>query len=306
MHRGSQLLSPVRTQPQLRAAILLAGRLGQNPFAAGVRRSVLELPLGNGRTVFDVWAERLAEIAGATDSGSITVQIAVDRDGVPPRIPAAGLRPGVRFEVVQDLAELRGTAGVVRDLTQHLGDSDLVLVGMANQVQFASQANAVADLAASGEGVVLVPHGAGDLASAFVLRRSRLAGIPDIGFVDLKEQAISSAPDDERLRVARLPRGAAMPLRTLEEYIAALRAIHAPAAADGSVHEAPAQFLESWQPRFAVVEDGAEVAAGAVLQDCVVLSGGRVGPRAVVARSVVCPGARVREGQVVVDKLVDA
>ena len=306
MPTRTELRAPDMTSTDQLTVILLAGRVGQNPFADGIGRSVLDMPVARGRRVLDVWAERCAALAEQSGGAGLVVRIAVDQDGAAPDVAIPPSGGGVQFQVVRDVAEYRGTAGVVKDLTRDLKDSDLVLVASANQVQREPFGRFLPDLIAAGEGVSMVPHGASELAGAFLLRRSRLRGVPDVGFVDLKEQAIPDAVGSGPLRVSRRPRGSSLPVRTLDEYVAALRAMHAPGGFEDAGAGPEDPFAESWQPRFSIVEEGADVASDAVLQDSVVLAGGRVESGAVVARAVVCPGGVVRRGQTVAETVVVA
>jgi NDP-sugar pyrophosphorylase family protein len=126
--------------------------------------------------------------------------------------------------------------------------------------------------------------------------------VAEVGFVDLKEQAIHGARGHGPLHAVHREPGASLPIRTLEEYIDALRAIHAVAPAGGTRSADP--FAETWEPAFAIVEPGAQVGDGAFLQDSVVLSGAVVGRGAILARSLVCSGAVVPAGACVVDRIV--
>lgn len=306
MPTRTELIAREMTSRDVLTVILLAGRVGQNPLAEGIQRSALDLPVARGRRILDVWAERFAELSETEGFPGLVVRIAVDQDGAAPLLPAPSAEARVRFEVVRDAAEYRGTAGVVKDLTRDLDDADRILVASANQIQLEPLGAVVADLLAAGEGVSMVPRGASELAGAFLLRRERLRAVPDVGFVDLKEQAIPDAVGAGHLVVSRRPRGSSLPVRTLDEYVAALRWLHAPGGPAASLAEPENPFAESWQPRFAIVEEGADVAESAVLQDTVVLAGGRVEPDAVVARAVVCPGGFVRRGETIVETVVRA
>jgi NDP-sugar pyrophosphorylase family protein len=86
-------------------------------------------------------------------------------------------------------------------------------------------------------------------------------------------------------------------MRTLGEYVRALRALHAGLEADDPLEE-------TWRPAFRIVEHGAEVAPDAVVHDSVVFAGGRVESGAVVVRSVVGPGGAVGARRRVVDRVV--
>jgi len=289
----------------LRAVILLAGSVARNPFGDGLKRPPLDLPVDDVRTVFDLWREHLERLSDDLGISTLDVLVAIDRESAAPRaIDAAGRR--VKFEVVRDSAEYRGTAGVARDLTRNFRDTDRVLVATASQIQREPLSDVFRSLSDDAEAVSVVPHGASEHAGAFLLRCDRLRDVSEVGFVDLKEQAIPSARHRTSLRVSLRPRGSALPIRTREEYLHALRTCHADGAWRGVEPARESALTESWRPEFSIVEPGADVAADAVLQDSVVLAGGRVERGAVVARSVVCPGATVRAKKCVVDALVVA
>jgi len=288
----------------LRAVILLAGSVTRSPFGDGVQRPTLDLPVDRDRTVFDVWREQLERFAAELGSATMSVLVAIDRDSALPRMSGVTSSKGVTFEVVRDSTEYRGTAGVARDLTRDFRADDRVLVATGSQIQREPLGDAFRAIGLGEEAVSVSQYGASEHAGLFLLRCDRLRDVSDVGFVDLKEQAIPSARHQAPLRVARRPRGSALPIRTREEYLRALRTIHADGPWRGAESSRDNPFAETWRSEFSVVEAGAEVAPDAVLQDSVVLAGGRVEQGAVVARSVVCPGGVVRARKCVVDALV--
>ncbi len=304
MTMQSQLVSLSTVTQDLRVVVLLAGRVGSSAFGDGAQRSVLDLPVDSQRTVLDVWTEQLGRLALAAGSPRLPVRIALDHAGVPPTIHPGGWSRRLDVQVVRDAAEYRGTAGVVRDVTGDLAPDDRLLVVNASQLQREPVADILAALMSMDEGVSLVPHGAGDLAGMFLLRRDRLSSVPEVGFVDLKEQTIPSTAQRAPLGISRRGRGTSLPIRTRAEYIEALRVSLAPERGGRAVSTTDNPFAEAWAPSFAIVEDGADVAADAVLQDSVVLRGARVESGAVVARTVVCPGGVVRRGSVAIDATV--
>jgi hypothetical protein len=295
------------TSGDVRSVILLAGQVGRNPFADNIGRSILDLPIEAGRSVLDLWLERLRAFVGAEGLSRLEVVVSVDANGHLPTVrehleEGPGVGGHVVVEVVRDPSDYRGTAGVVRDLTKGYRDEDWILVGAANQVLREPLEDLFEALAARGESVSLSVSSGSDLAGLFLLRCARLRDVPDVGFVDLKEQAIpggsrSHAP----LAAVRRPAGSTLPVRTLPEYIRALRVLHGEGR-DGSAREDP--FAETWKPVFSIAEEGAQVASGATLLDSVVLSGARVEAGAAVARSVVCPGGVVRSRACITESVV--
>lgn len=284
--------------------ILLAGKIGRHEFADAIGRSVLDLPISERQTILDVWVERLSAVCDPGRADPLSVRIALGADDALPTLRASSAASCAQFSFVRDASEYRGTGGVVKDLTAGLDNASRVLVVTAHQLCGTSLLPIACGMDDE-EVVAVVPHGAGDFASAFVLRRDRLADVPDIGFVDLKEQVLTERNGRPGLRVVRGRAGESVPIRTLAEYIAALRMRHRGAETGPSQGDAEV-FAESWRPSFSIVEPGASVAADATLQDSVVLAGGRVEAAAVVARSVVCPGGVVARGKTAVDQIVRA
>jgi hypothetical protein len=285
---------------KVRAVILLAGRVGENPFAEGIGRPVLDLPVTSGSTVLGFWVDRVDEFAAALGLPRLTLLVAVDQGGALPRPPKRRDAGRVEVEVVLDPGDYRGTAGVVKDLTRGFAEDDRVLVAAANQIVREPLRDVFEALCRGRQAVSILPYEEGEFAEMFLFPCGWFREVPDVGFADLKEQAIPAARDRAPLTVARRPEGSALPIRTLHEYVQALRVLHAGTSAAGGV------FAESWRPVFSIVEPGAVVAPGAVLQDSVVLAGGSVEAGAAVAASVVCDGGIVRRGESVVKSVVTA
>ena len=87
----------------------------------------------------------------------------------------------------------------------------------------------------------------------------------------------------------RRPTG--LPVRTLEDYVQALR-FHHRRRAGKPVSSDP--LAEDFAPAFSLVEPGALVDPTARIHDSVVLAGGAVEAGAVLVRCLICPGAVVR------------
>lgn len=301
--RPARRETPERGLADVRAVILLAGQVGRSALADGAGRSILDLPVGTGRRLIDLWAAQLEDCAKEHGFDRIEVSISVDRGGRMPDLITRDASSRVEFAVMRDPTEYRGTAGVVSDLTRGYEGAARVFVAAAHQLMREPLARVVRDLAQYDEAVSIVPHKGGELAGAFLLRSARLHDVAEVGFVDLKEQAIPGARGHGPLHAVHREPGASLPIRTLEEYIDALRALHAvaPAAGDRPVSD---PFAETWEPAFSIVEPGAQVGDGAFLQDSVVLAGAEVGRGAILARSLVCGGAVVPAGACIVDRIV--
>jgi hypothetical protein len=117
----------------------------------------------------------------------------------------------------------------------------------------------------------------------------------------MKEQALPLISSKYDVRVLHRRRPTGLPVRSLSDYIQALRFHH---RSRNGRHSENDPLAEDWSPTFSLVEGGAQVDASARLHDSVVLQGGRVEPGAVVVRSVVCPDATVGRDRTAVDRLV--
>src|SRR5688572_11196136 len=119
----------------------------------------------------------------------------------------------------------------------------------------------------------------------------------------MKEQALPHIATNHEVRVVRRRRPSGLPIRTLEDYVQALRLHHRRRQGKPIVAD---PLAEDWSPAFALVEAGATVDPSARVHDSIVLNGGVVEAGAVLVRSIVCGGEIVRRDTTVVDTIVCA
>lgn len=283
----------------LRAVVLLAGSVRPNQLRKAVGRFLLELPVDAQRCVMDIWHQQLTDAAVQWGHPRLPVRVIVDRTtALPTNNPWDG-RCDVRFE--QDPFEYRGTGGLLRDLACQYGPDDSLLIVNAMQLPLEPIAGVVHAMSKVRGDVVLACRTDGSPTGIMRVRCGALRSIPEVGFVDLNEQALPAIAREYDVRVVRRERPFGMPIRTLSDYLDAIRAFHRRANAGGTPSN---PFTEDWKPTFEVIEERAQVHESAVVHDSVVLSGGRVEAGAVLVRAVVCPGAVVPERVTAVDCLV--
>lgn len=285
----------------LAAMILLAGKVRPSTFSAQIGRSILDLPLDASRTLLDLWCEEASALARAIGTDSLTVRIVVDQGGHPPQIGAVRDADRVNLRVERDPKEYRGTAGLLKDLAAGYPDEKWLLVGSAGQLPLEPLHALTASLSDASNGISMVTHADGALAGMMLVRCGALSVVPDVGFVDFKEQALPAIAKEHSIRVLRRERPTGLPILSRSDYIEVLRLHHLGQAAPQPLDD---PFAERWEPAFALVEDGAQVHPSARLHDAVVLKGGCVEEGAVVVRSVVCPGGVVRRRTHVVEDIV--
>ncbi len=283
------------------AVVLLAGALRTTPLLSAIRRSPLDLPLARGRTILDLWCDLVAGLA-AGDAPPLTLRVLSDASMPLPAPPAP--RAGLAVSLEHDRSELRGTAGVLADLAAEYRPEDYLLVCGALQLPSDPLATAAAVLAGSACAAAILCPAREASGVALAIRCGALRTVSRVGFVDLKEQALPKIAAAAEVRVVRGSQAGFPSVRTLTGYIATLRRYHARPDLGPWPEEDP--FAEQWTPRFAVVEDGADVAPGAVLGDAVVLAGGRVETDAAVLRSVVAAGGVARRGRQIRESVLGA
>lgn len=284
----------------LRAVVLLGGSVRGNTFATAIGRSILNLPVEANRSVLSCWRESTAGLARFLGVRRLPMRVLIDRASPEPSVLAAD--PRVEVSVERDPADFRGTAGVLRDISLGYDAGDYLLVANSAQLLLEPLAGVVDAMGSRCGDVVLVTHGAGTPAGLMLIRCGALDGVPEQGFVDLKEQALPKIATRHCVKVLDLPEPVGLPLRTMSDYVGALRSYHR--RAHGPV-PLSVPFAEDWQPSFSIVEDGAAVGRGVRVHDSVVLGGARVEDHAVLVRSVVCPGAVVPRGRMRVEDLIE-
>jgi hypothetical protein len=215
------------------------------------------------------------------------------------------LPPGqpVRFTVERDPAQFRGTGGVVRDAARDYPDHSYVLVANAGQLMLDRLDEIASDMAAAAADAVVVAHADGTPSGLSLLRCACLRLLPEVGYVDLKEQALKTIGRSFDLRVLRRGTPTALPIRTPADYIRALQSYH---RRDAGNEDSQDPFNEDWSPSFKIVERQAMVHPTARIHDSVVLAGATVERGATVVRCIVCPGGTVHRDALVVDQLVTA
>jgi hypothetical protein len=289
---------------KLRALVLLGGSVRPGRLISSIGRPVFDLPHRTGYTILDGWRREATNLARLSGAEALPVRVMLDRAASYTPSPASQAAIGMaQVQVERDPFDYRGTGGVLRDLAAGYADDDLLVVANAAQVMLASLAQVVENLAETDGDVSIASNLDGTASGLWLIRCASLRELPASGFVDMKEQALPAIAKRHRVTVVHYDEPAAVPVRSLADYIDALRRNHRGAAGRAAATD---PFAEDWEPSFGIAEDGALVDPSARLHDSVVLRGGRVEADAVLVHSIVCPGGVVRRGQTIVDDLVTA
>jgi N-acetylglucosaminyldiphosphoundecaprenol N-acetyl-beta-D-mannosaminyltransferase len=288
-----------RTLKHLRAVILLGGSVRSSQLSESCGRSILDLPLDADGSIFNHWLMQATDLARHAGLEKLPVRVLVNRNA--PEPTSATPQHYGKFRVERDLSEYRGTGGVLRDLAADYADDDLVVICNAQQVLLDPLAALATALDKKAGDFTIVAHNDGTPSGVMLASCKTLRMIPETGFVDLKEQALALIAQQYEVTVLHCRRPTALPVRTMTDYIVALRHYHGRRA--GKVASTD-PLSEDWMASFALVEQGALVDPRAHVHDSVVLGGAVIEGGAVVVRSIVCPGGVVKRDKHAVDQLV--
>lgn len=296
---------------KLRAIVLLGGSVRPTPLTTSIGRSVLDLPLDENTSILTHWLGHVSEVARVNELENLPVRVMVDRDSPEPSTATDSLfsrdrqdtnaSTSYNLSVERDLSEYRGTGGVLRDLSADYDEDDLILVANAAQILLDPLASIIAALNAVGGDIGLVSHHDGTPSGIMLIRVKTLRLIPTTGFVDMKEQGLPAIASRHEVKVVSRRRPTGLPVRSLADYILALRHYHRHRAGKPIIND---PMGEDWRPSFAIIEKGAAVDPTARVHDSVILRGGIVEAGAAAVRSVVCPAGIVRRDRSAVDEFV--
>ena len=298
---AGQGVAPVAAEAlrHVRSLLLLGGSLRHSDLTSAVQLSLLDLPVEPGLSILGHWCQHARALLAAAGLAGLPIRLLLTQSSSVPQLPAE--RDGCRVTAETDPFEFRGTGGVLRDTTRGYGPDEYVLVANAAQVllePLPRTAQAAADLGAD---VCVVVHADGSPSGLMLIRCGCLESVAEVGFVDMKEQALPRLATNHHVAVLRCDEPTGLPVRTRSDYIAALQRYY---RRERDTNAPLGPFAEDWKPTFALAAEGATVSAGAHLHDSVVLGGAQVGTGAVLVRSVVGPGAVVEQDAMVVDQVV--
>ena len=280
----------------------MSGAVRSTGLSAAIGRSVLDLPVDADRSVLDCWRLQVAAMVDRLNVDDLVIRVMINRQSYRPTVRPNDDRITVRVE--EDASEFRGTAGVLRDLAQDYEDDDMLLVANGAQIMLDPLDAVLEAMVRTRADVSVVSHDDGTPSGMMLVRCGVLDPIPQIGFIDMKEQALPKIAEQHLVTVVKRRYAVGLPIRGLADYVLALRRSHSRDRQGGQ--NEPDSFAEVWQPTFQLVEPDAHVDDTANVHDSVVLGGARVERGAVIVQSVVCPGAVVRRNQTVTDRLVEA
>ena len=143
-------------------------------------------------------------------------------------------------------------SGKVRDV--YADGDDLILVANAQQVLLEPLHGIATALDRSAGDITLISHNDGTPSGMMLITCKTLRLIPQTGFVDMKEQALPLIASRFDVRVMRRRRPTGLPIRSLADYVHALRYHHRRQSGKVGLID---PLAEDWSPTFSIVENGA-------------------------------------------------
>lgn len=298
---------PAETALQrLSAVILLGGAVRRPILSVKTSRSILDLPVSDDQNFLSYWQSQALSLLEWLSGSRLPLRVLLAHDSIEPRQPMR--LPSIPIHIERDPMEYRGIGGVLRDLAGDYQDDDYVLVLSASQLLLRSLPELVMMLANADQheapDVSLISHHDGTPNGMSLIRCGALKCVPEVGFVDFKEQALGVIAQHHRVQVVHPALLSAIPMRTHMDYLSALRWRHHERTVSAVASQRLNPFEEDWRPAFRIVENGADVASSAAVHDSVILRGAQVQRGATVVRSVLGPGAVVRAGVVCLEQLI--
>ena len=276
--------------------IMLAGALQPCPLQQQLSIPLLCLPIGRRGSLLDAWLATIGRsgrcrhvevIVSTEDDVQALKGLAANRVRTGPPLPT--------IAVTVERASWRGSAGLLRDVVNSIGDNEIVVAVEAHCLPPPSLEPLF--YALNGEVKAVVGAGADDEpAGVYAFRRVALNSVRPIGYVDLKEQLLPSLYSQGT--PVRLVRISEQVIR-LRDQVGYLDAVSASLNGMGSATMVSRRSSEAMIARSARIVSGSIVERGAVIEDqaiihgSIVLNGAVVESGALVSRSIVGPGAVV-------------
>jgi hypothetical protein len=287
-------------------AILFGGTLRPTRLREALECPALALPFAVGRTLADIWLDRLI---GEACVHQVRAVLNTDED-VRVVLEAAGWTKaedadGEAFIGLADPAAWRGAGGILYDVTRDLDRDAIVIVGEGHRLPPATIAPILAAFSnAEVDGVVGV-CGFDEPAGVYAFRRWVVDAVSEIGYCDLKEQMLPLLSQaGHHLATARLGDRAMPRLHDRSTYLHAVGSgLRGNAASRQAIAVDARVDTGALIDGFCLIDSEAIVEAGAVIHDAVILAGATIGEGAVVSNSLIGPNAVVAPGRRVIAAL---
>lgn len=288
----------------LAACLMLAGSLRNSPLVEATNLSVLDMPITSDETLLDTWVRSLRGLPQYAE-----MEIRVIENDLSPVLSEAHDHQG-RIKIERESQPYRGSAGLVRDMCRHFNSDQSVLVVEASRYGAGSIAGLFERHSQTKADVTVGCNPDRSPAGIYLIRVEALRGIPDAGFVDLKEQWLGNVLDhDMKVEIHELDAPGLLPVRTLKQLLDAARHAWHFAGQRGGVENDVRGLVRGLVRSddahgLRVICRGALIAPGARVIDSIVMGDTIVPSDATVVRCLICPGTRIQSGVQLADSVI--
>ena len=303
----NSLANQLRDMNQLFSAVILAGGLRPSTLRAQLGISTLCLPVTADEKLLDAWLRSLAR-TGVCEFVRIVVTDDADAEQISDQLEEAGTgrQEQVVVEVVTEPVAWRGTAGIVRDVSEDLPDEQVVLVAEGACLPPASL-DCLLD-ALEPDTVATVGIGRGEEpAGAYAFRREALEQVPKVGFFDIKEQLLPALYDHNQGAESVVVTDSVLRIRDRASYLQAVfSASGGRPPESGAIHCSASASVSSSALLTGVCVIGAGVIVDdkAVVHNSVVLDDAVIGGGAIISRSIIGTNVEIVAGTLQIDTVV--
>lgn len=276
---------------------MLAGALQPCPLQQQLPIPLLCLPIGRRGSLLDAW---LATIGRSGKCHRVEIVVSTEEDvqalrGLAANRVRTGSPQPPTIAVTVERASWRGSAGLLRDIADSIGDNEIVVAVEAHCLPPPSLEPLLHAL--NGEVQAVVGAGAeNEPAGVYAFRQAALNSVRPIGYVDLKEQLLPALySQGTPVRLVRIGEH----VIRLRDQIGYLDAVSTSLNGMGPATMVSRRSSEAMIARSArivsgsIVESGAVIEAQAIIHGSIVLNEAVVESGAIVSRSIVGPRAVV-------------
>ena len=200
-----------RSPARLAGTVLLAGGIRSKGFRAILGRNILDLPVDRERRILDLWQEQIASLSDHFGWRELRSKVLIDSGASAPQFRGSA-NVNHYLAIERDGRAFRGTGGVLRDACRGIDANDYILVCNAFQILYKPLTRLVERLLDASADLSFTKEPCGGAGSVFLIRGGCLTAIPEVGFVDFKEQAISLIARSHRVRVVEASERSALPV----------------------------------------------------------------------------------------------
>jgi hypothetical protein len=292
-------------------AILLAGAVYPSPLRRSLDVPVLCLPVREREALLDLWLRTFFE-TGRCRQLTIAVSSIADARQIEQHLDlnpwTHAIRQSLPVSVSVDQEQCRGSGGALLEHSQTLsiGESEFVLVAEASSIPPIGLQRLLTQWDENTAGIV-GGTSAFEPAGVYAFCREAISMIPDVKYVDLKEQVLPRLYQDGMAIRSTIVGDRVLSLRTRGQYLGAVRFLAARPGDEHAKGRSVAGANVASSARLfgtCLIGEGATIEDGVILHESIVLPGAKCGTGSVIAGSIIGHRAEVPPRSMVKDQVI--